>query len=112
MEDVSNSNKISQLLAKTNDLEQYFIRVRRNTRNTSKEDVNTNDIVKKVGNLMNVEIQDEDISISHRLPTRKGSNSSPAIIVKFTRRVIRDEFYEAKKAFKSKTTKHLGLGRL
>ena len=42
---------------------------------------------------MGIELQDEDISTAHRLPTYNKS-AEDKITVKFTRRTIRDEFYE------------------
>ena len=56
---------------------------------TSGED--TNEIVKKIGVLTDVDIIDTDISISHRIPSSNGRESrsippirDPAIVVKFT----------------------------
>ena len=46
----------------------------------------TNKVVVKIGELMGIEVQDKDISVSHRLPDRKtyqGKVAEPAIIVKF-----------------------------
>ncbi|CAB4025194.1 partial [Paramuricea clavata] len=37
---------------------------------------NTNELVKKVGSLMDLELTDEDISVSHRLPKNEASYSS------------------------------------
>ena len=50
---------------------------------------NTNDVVLRVGKLMGVNLSQEDISVSHRLPTStkyKGKRSEPLIIVKFVRK--------------------------
>ena len=54
------------------------------------EDEATNEIVLKVGHLVDPEhlLQDDDISISHRLPSREGT--IPPIIVKFCRRNMRE----------------------
>ena len=55
---------------------------------TSGED--TNEIVKKIGVLIEVDIIDTDISISHRIPSSNNGDSGstpishPAIVVKFT----------------------------
>ena len=51
------------------------------------ESENTNDIVIEIGKLVGIQIQEEDISVSHRLPVTDGCRSTPAIIVKFIRRV-------------------------
>ncbi|EDO43021.1 predicted protein [Nematostella vectensis] len=85
---------------------------------------NTNDVVKKVGELMEVEILEEDISTSHRLPApRPNSNQRPAkpgvhvntptvsIIVKFARRDVRDRFYAGRKHLRDKSVRDIGLTR-
>ena len=72
----------------------------------------TNKIVTKIGELMNVQIGDEDISISHRLPQSKkyqGKRGEPPIIVKFTRREVKDRFYRARKKLRNITTQDLGF---
>ena len=76
---------------------------------------NTNEVVKSVGNLIGVEIKDEDISISHRLAAKNSqtglTRNDPAIIVKFVRRGVRDQFYTARKHLRGKSTKDIGLSR-
>ena len=74
---------------------------------------NTNAIVRNIGNLMGVKLKEEDISISHRLPENKRrpwqrQYSGSLIIVKFVRRVVKDQFYRARKQLKNVTTKDLG----
>ena len=52
------------------------------------ESENTNNIVKQIGSLAGVEIQDQDISISHCLAIttdQQSANRDPAIILKFVR---------------------------
>ena len=77
----------------------------------------TNEIVKKIGALIEVDINDTDISISHRIPLSNNgeSGSTPtrhsAIVVKFTNRRIRDCFYKARPKLKSYNISDLGLGR-
>ena len=56
----------------------------------------TNNIVKDVGKLLGVDITENDISLSHRMPQsqqRTGKPGPPAIIVKFMRRDVKDNFY-------------------
>ena len=83
---------------------------------TSGED--TNEIVKKIGALTDVDINDTDIPISHRTPSSNGGESGsipptrhPAIVVKFTNRRIRDLFYKARSNLKSYNISDIGLGR-
>ena len=92
---------------------------------------NTNELVKKVGSLMDLELTDEDISVSHRLPKNEASYSSrlsdgisssgrridpahqyPKIIVKFVRRDTKELFYRSRKKLAGKTTKDINLGRI
>ena len=68
----------------------------------------TNQIVVKIMQQLNIELKSKDISISHRLATnrqtrqqsnRRGDSdrNDPAIIVKFTRRDVSDKLYSSKK---------------
>ena len=75
------------------------------------KDEDRNDIVMMVAELMSIEIEEDDISISHRLPISrkyKGNNVEPAIIVKFVQRDVKESFYEARSALKQYSTKNLG----
>ena len=59
---------------------------------TSSEE-QTNNIVKDLGKLLGVDITENDISVSHRMPQNqkyKGKPKPPAITVKFTRRDVKD----------------------
>ena len=72
----------------------------------------TNKIVIQVGELMGVQIQAEDISISHRLPLSskyKGKRRLSAIIVKFVRRSTKEAYYCKRKDLHAFTTKDLGF---
>ena len=55
---------------------------------------------------VDVELEPNDISIAHGLPSKK-SKRQRNIIVKFTRRVKRDEVFNARKNLKCKRTKDL-----
>lgn len=70
-----------------------------------------NYIVKDVGKLLGVDITENDISESHRMPQsqkHKGKPGPPAIIVKFARRDVNDNLYSAWKQLKDLTTRDLG----
>ena len=71
--------------------------------------------VKDVGKLLGVDITENDISASHRMPQsqkHKGKPGPPAIIVKFARRDVKDNFYRARKQLKDLTTqRRLGTYR-
>ena len=56
---------------------------------------------------MGVDITGNDISVSHQMPQsqeRKGKPGPPAIMVKFTRHDVKDNFYHARKQLKDLTT--------
>ena len=63
---------------------------------------NTNDIVINLAKELGVGIDAHDISVSHRLPGPKGKPRP--IIVKFTRRDVKNEIMKKKKVLKGKST--------
>ena len=74
----------------------------------------TDQIVKDIGDLLDVDIDDDDISISHRLPDYKSKDASdeqpcqpPVIIAKFVRREVKDRLYCSRLRLKDKTIKDL-----
>ena len=92
---------------------------------------NTNDLVKRVGLLMDLELHDDDISASHRLPMNEASYSSrvndgtasngrtidkalqfPKIILKFRKRDTKELFYKSRKKLSGETTKDIDLSRI
>ena len=74
---------MNQMKAEFDDQEQYIRRdcleIRWIPIPSAKDD--TNQIIKNVGSIVDVPIEDNDISISHRM---KSENAVPPIIVKFT----------------------------
>lgn len=74
------------------------------------EEVSCSDLVCSTGKEMGIELHDEDISTAHRLPTYNKSVDDK-IIVKFTRRSIRDEFYGKRKAIAGKEVGKVGTLR-
>ena len=78
------------------------------------DDEDTNDIVLNVADLLDVNIEESDISISHRLQANtkfwtdanglKHPPSPPAIIAKFVRRDVKERFYNARNRLKGKST--------
>lgn len=69
-------------------------------------DDNPTQLVIETARLVDVELEPNDISIAHRLPSRN-SQRQRKIIVKFTRRVKRDEVFNNRKKLKSKRSKDL-----
>ena len=56
-----------------------------------------------VGELVGVEIEQDHVSVSHRLPSSikyKGKKAEPAISVKFVRRDVKERFYKSRKHLK------------
>ena len=78
-------------------------------------DENTNEVVKQVAGLLNVELGEDDISISHRLPPippwtdEDGTVYSPppSIIAKFVKRDVKEKFYRARYKLKNKSSRDL-----
>ena len=73
----------------------------------------TNHIVRQVAELLDIDIEEEDISISHRFPPGKPWEDSdgtlhqpepPAIIAKFVRRNDAIEMYRSRYKLRGKTT--------
>ena len=60
---------------------------------------NVNDMVLKIGKLMDVEIGKEDISVCHRLPISRSHDGRPnqQKIIKFVRREIKEKFYKSRR---------------
>ena len=82
------SNALNQMKSVHDEQEQYIRRdclEIRGVPTSSGED--TNEIVKNVGSIVDVRIEDTDISISHRI---KSYCAIPPIIVKFIPRRVRD----------------------
>ena len=65
--------------------------------------------------VMGVEIKEDNISVSHCLPTRsnyKGKTTDPTIIVKFVPCDVRERYYKGRKHLKDCTTCNLGFQRM
>lgn len=89
---------------------------------------NTNHIAVKVGEAMGINLEETDISVSHRLPvpSRNESYSSrlisgskdrvsstnqiPKIIVKCTRKEKKEVFYSKRKHLRDKLSLDIGMG--
>lgn len=118
---VENVSLRSQLLDVKNDLKQqkdaineYEQYSRRDCLELSgiplKPRESTNQIVMGIAEEIGVEIAEEDISVSHRLPSRnRNPDRPPVIIAKFVRRDTKERLYRARKALWNKTTRDLGF---
>ena len=101
-----------------NDLEQYTrkecVEIRGIPVAATPSEEQTNNIVTNVGKLLGMDITQNDISVSHQMPQsqkHKGKPRPPAIIVKFTRCDVKDNFYHARKQLKDLTTRDLGYSK-
>ena len=74
------------------------------------QEVTCSDLVCTIGKEMGLDLKQEDISTAHRLPTYNKS-ADDKIIVKFTRRSVRDEFERGKQSLVKKLVKlaHCGI---
>lgn len=59
---------------------------------TPNEELSCEHIVRSIGNAIGVAVSDTDISVTHSIPSFNTA-APPKIIVKFTRREVRDHFY-------------------
>ena len=81
---------------------------------TRSKQEDTNNIVIKVAEKVGVQIVEEDISVSHRLPISKSykgqgrTTEMAPIIVKFVRHDIKEKFYRARKQLKDLTIRDIG----
>ena len=97
---LKSTNELKLLKKSLNDLEQYTRRDCLEIRgiplpSTSTDVDQTDNVVLKIGKKIGVPMQKSDISISHRIPSRKQFNDEgypipPAIIVKFVKRQPRE----------------------
>jgi DNA repair exonuclease SbcCD ATPase subunit len=69
-------------------------------------DLSCEAIVNSIGETIGVPITADDISIAHPIPSYNQS-AAPKLIVKFTRRQVRNKFYQARKKLASKKAKDL-----
>lgn len=110
--DIQESRKIAYDAAKqAEDLAQY---IRRDCLEISgippNDELSCDDIVRSVGNAIGVAVNDIDISVTHPIPSFN-TEAPPKIIVKFTRREVRDRFYSNRKNLARKQIKDIpGLG--
>ena len=108
---------LKQLETQLDDLEQYNRRDSLEIKGIPiEEDEDTNEIVREVAKLVDLDIDHNDISISHRLPAgkkwtdqngRMHDPGPPAIIVKFIRRDDATDLYNSRFKLKGKTTDDL-----
>ena len=78
-----------------------------------KKEEDTNQIVTDICEAIGIDISEEEISVSHRLPSKPRpdhrSDDRPKVIVaRFVRRDIRDQIYKARSQLRNKTTKDIG----
>ncbi|XP_028410709.1 uncharacterized protein LOC114533395 [Dendronephthya gigantea] len=115
------ANIVEHQSVEINDIEQYSRRDCLEIAGVPEtEQENTNELVKKIGNLIGENLNDSDISVSHRLPkpsyssrTSEGisgySTNYSKIIVKFVGRDTKERFYKARKYLKDKSTRDIGI---
>ena len=107
-------NKVEKLKETLNEMEQYSRRECLEIQGipaSSEVEMSSNKTVVKIGELMGIDIDEDDISVSHRLPVSskyKGKTHDPKIIVKLIRRDVKEQFYRSRKELKNVTTQHLG----
>lgn len=104
MQSEINSNKDMALktMAETEEMAQYL---RRDCLEISgvkpNAEYSSENIVESIGKVLNVNVTEKDISVAHPLPSYK-KDALPKLIVKFTRRNVRNEFYAKRKVLAGK----------
>ena len=98
----SNKKQIQEAKDEADELAQYL---RRDCLEISgvkpNNDYTSEDIAGSIGKVLNVNMDEKDISIAHPLPTFN-KDALPRIIIKFTRRNVRNEFYAKRKSLAGK----------
>jgi hypothetical protein len=109
-ENLALKSKVSELENRLDEAEQYS---RRNCVEIFgvPHQVNENvvDVVKKVGSAVNMEITDSMIDTCQRLAKKNDSTDPPGIIVKFVRRLDKEELLQKKRGKPRLSTRHMGL---
>ena len=70
------------------------------------EECSAEAIIKSLGDVIGIPLQDNDISIAHPIPTYK-VGAPPKLIVKFTRSSVRNKFYSSRRKLQRKKAKDL-----
>jgi len=98
------SNKVMALQTK-NEAEELAQYMRRDCLEISgvkpNAEYNSENIVESIGKVLNVNLTEKDISVAHPVPSYN-KEALPKIIVKFTRRNVRNEFYAKRKVLAGK----------
>ena len=114
---LKSSNEVKFLKKSLNDLEQFTRRdcleIRGIPLPSTPTDLDqTDEVVLQIAEKIGVPMQKSDISISHRIPSRKQFTDDgipvPPAIIKFVKREIRENLYRARKNLKSISTVDLG----
>ena len=104
-------NDINQQKDALNEYEQYSRRECLEFCGIGKRPIeDTNKIILTIGDALGVQINEEDISVSHRLPQYKHNVDKPPIIIaKFVRRDTKENLYRARSKLRHITTQDLGF---
>ena len=104
---LSSANDLKSVQKSLNDLQQYTrsdcLEVRGIPLPEESQEEDTNEIVLQLSQKMDIPLERNDKSVSHRIQSTRTS-VDPAIIVKFVRREMRGSLYRARKRMKSITT--------
>lgn len=65
-------------------------------------------IVKDVGKALDLTISDSMVDACHRLGVRQNGDKPPGIIVKFVRRIDKEEFLRKRRVKRTLSTRHMG----
>lgn len=113
MEDLISENK--QLKEKVKRLEERLEDVEQYSRSNSLEihgipmekNENVISIVKEVGRALDLDISDSMVDACHRLGNKQQNGNPPGIIVKFVRRIDKEEFIRKRRVKRTLSTRHI-----
>ncbi|XP_046674631.1 uncharacterized protein LOC124363424 [Homalodisca vitripennis] len=104
--------KIVELEARQDEAEQYS---RLNTIEIhgvpEKENENVFSLVQQVGNSLNIQVKEEMVDVCHRLGGKSGERPR-GIVVKFTRRIVKEEFLQKRRVKRNLNTSDIGFPSL
>lgn len=102
--------RVQELESKSDDMEQYS-RINsleiHGIPQTPNENVLT--VVKEVGKALDLEITDAMVDVCHRLGRSSNASSSSGIVVKFVRRMDKEEMLRKRRVKRTLSTRHMGM---
>lgn len=104
------NKKVLELEKRVEDMEQYS---RANAVEIHGVPIQTNEnvvsVVKEVGKALDMEVTDDMLDACHRLGNKGQGDNPPGIIVKFVRRLDKEEFLKKRRVKRNLSTRHMNM---